>query len=58
MSLLDKFRNEMRIQRELKSQLSDMTYKAFNGTRQTSRNFAEGILNVGTINFKTPGQNN
>ena len=31
-----------------------MTYKAFNGTRQSSRNFAEGILNVGTINFKTP----
>ena len=54
MSLLDKFTNEMRIQRELKSQLSDMTYKAFNGTRESQRNFAEGILNVGTIHFETP----
>ena len=31
-----------------------MSYRAVNGTRQTPRNFAEGILNVGTMNFKTP----
>lgn len=53
MSLLDKIAKENKIQAQLNSQLSEMTYRAFNGTRQAPRNFREGILNVGTINFKT-----
>ena len=30
-----------------------MSYRTLNGTRQAPRNFKEGILNAGTINFKT-----
>ena len=31
-----------------------MSYRALNRTRQATRNFAEGILNVGTMSFTTP----
>ena len=54
MTLLDKIINESKIQEQLNAQLAEMSYRAVNGTRQAPRNFAEGILNVGTMNFKTP----
>jgi len=54
MTLLDKIINESKIQEQLNAQLAEMSYRAVNGTRQAPRNFTEGILNVGTMNFKTP----
>ena len=53
MTLLDKIIDESKIQAQLNSQLAEMSYRAVNGIRQAPRNFKEGILNVGTINFKT-----
>ena len=54
MTLLDKIINQSKIQEQLNSQLAEISYRAVNGTRQAPRNFAEGTLNVGTMNFKTP----
>ena len=54
MSLLNKVINESLLQDKLNSELADISYRAINGKRQKARNFAEGILNVGTINFNTP----
>ena len=54
MTLLDKIIDQSRIDAQLNSQLSEISYRALNGTRQSARNFAEGTLNVGTMNFKTP----
>ena len=54
MTLLEKIINESKIQEQLNAQLAEMSYRAVNGTRQAPRNFTEGILNVGTMNFKTP----
>ena len=53
MTLLDKIINQNRIDAQSNSQLAEISYRALNGTRQAPRNFTEGILNVGTINFKT-----
>ena len=54
MTLLDKIINQSKIQDQLNAQLAEISYRAMNGTRQAPRNFAEGTLNVGTMNFKTP----
>ena len=54
MTLLDKIINQSKIQEQLNAQLAEISYRALNGTRQSARNFAEGTLNVGTMNFKTP----
>ena len=54
MTLLDKIINQSKIQEQLNAQLAEISYRAMNGTRQAPRNFAEGTLNVGTMNFKTP----
>ena len=39
---------------ELYKQLSDSSYRSINGKRQNSRNFKEGVLNLGQINFEQP----
>ena len=39
---------------ELYKQLSDSSYRSINGKRQSSRNFKEGVLNLGQIHFEQP----
>ena len=39
---------------ELFKQMSDSSYISINGKRQAARNFKDGVLNLGTINFKQP----
>ncbi len=39
---------------ELYKQLSDSSYRSINGKRQNSRNFKDGILNLGQIHFQQP----
>ena len=39
---------------ELYKQLSDSSYRSINGKRQNSRNFKDGILNLGQIQFQQP----
>jgi hypothetical protein len=39
---------------ELYKQLSDSIYKSINGKRQSSRNFKDGVLNLGQIHFEQP----
>jgi hypothetical protein len=54
MSLIDKLAKQSIIQNQLQSQLAEMSYRSINGKRQDSRNFKEGILNIGTEYFNTP----
>ena len=54
MTLLDKIIAESKLQNQLASDLADISYRAINGKRQKERNFADGVLNVGTIHFNTP----
>ena len=54
MTLLDKIINQSKIQEQLNAQRAEISYRALNGTKQSARNSADGILNVGTMNFKTP----
>ena len=39
---------------ELHKQLSNSSYRSINGKRQNSRNFKEGVLNLGQIHFEQP----
>ena len=39
---------------ELYKQLSDSSYKSINGKRQSTRNFKDGVLNLGQIHFEQP----
>ena len=39
---------------ELYKQLNDSSYRSINGKRQNSRNFKEGVLNLGQIHFEQP----
>jgi len=39
---------------ELYKQLSDSSYRSINGKRQSSRNFKDGVLNLGQIHFQQP----
>lgn len=39
---------------ELYKQLSDSSYRSINGKRQASRNFKDGVLNLGQIHFEQP----
>ena len=39
---------------ELYKQLSDSSCRSINGKRQSSRNFKEGVLNLGQIHFEQP----
>ncbi len=34
--------------------MSDSSYRSINGKRQSSRNFKEGVLNLGQIHFEQP----
>ena len=54
MSLINRLAQESIKQNKLISQLSEISYRAINGKRQSARNFKEGTLNVGTMNFNTP----
>jgi hypothetical protein len=51
MSLIDKRLRAEKIQREFAIKIDEQDYKAFNGTRQTARNFREGTLNIGQMGF-------
>ena len=42
---------------ELNKQISDSSYMSVNGKRQKSRNFKEGVLNLGQIHFEKPKNN-
>ena len=53
MSLINRLAQESIKQNKLISQLSEISYRAINGKRQSARNFNEGTLNVGTMNFNT-----
>ncbi len=39
------------LDRELYIKQADITYIAFNGTKQSVRNFREGTLDIGKMNF-------
>jgi hypothetical protein len=42
------------LQNKFLAQLAEMSYQAVNGTRQAPRNFREGTLEIGKMNFTTP----
>jgi len=51
MSTIDKQVRLAQLDRELYSKKADIAYKAFNGTKQSVRNFREGTLDIGKMNF-------
>jgi hypothetical protein len=51
MSLIDKQLRAAKIQREFAIKIDEQAYKSFNGTRQATRNFREGTLNIGQMGF-------
>ena len=51
MSTIDKQVRLAQLDRELYSKNADIAYKAFNGTKQSVRNFREGTLDIGKMNF-------
>ncbi len=51
MSLIDKQLRAAKLQREFAIKIDDQSYKSFNGTRQATRNFREGTLNIGQMGF-------
>jgi hypothetical protein len=53
-SLISKLADQSTQQIKLQSQLAEVSYRAVNGTRQNTRNFAEGAFSIGTKHFKTP----
>jgi hypothetical protein len=54
MSLIAKIQQQSLLQTKLLAQLAEMSYQAVNGTRQAPRNFREGTLEIGKMNFTTP----
>ena len=54
MSLIAKIQQESLLQNKLQAQLAEMSYQSLNGTRQSARNFREGTLEIGKMNFTTP----
>ena len=54
MSLIAKIQQQSLLQNKLLAQLAEMSYQAVNGTRQAPRNFREGTLEIGKMNFTTP----
>ncbi len=56
MSTIDKQVRLTQLDRELYSQKTDIAYKAFNGTKQSVRNFREGTLDIGKMNFDNTDQ--
>ena len=51
MSLIAKIQKQSLLQNKLQAQLAEMSYQAVNGTRQAPRNFREGTLDIGKMNF-------
>lgn len=51
MSIINKMLDESLKQKILQSQISDMSYKITNGKKLSNKNFYEGIVNPGTIDF-------
>jgi hypothetical protein len=56
MSTIDKQVRLAQLDRELYSKNADIAYKAFNGTKQSVRNFREGTLDIGKMNFDNTAQ--
>ena len=56
MSTIDKQVRLAQLDRELYSKQADIAYKAFNGTKQSVRNFREGTLDIGKMNFDNTAQ--
>jgi hypothetical protein len=51
MSLIDKQLRAAKLQREFAIKIDEQAYKSFNGTRQSTRNFREGTLDIGKMVF-------
>ena len=51
MSIINKILDESLKQKNLQSQISDMSYKITNGKKLSNKNFYEGIVNPGTVDF-------
>ena len=51
MSIINKMLDESLKQKVLQSQISDMSYKITNGKKLSNKNFYEGIVNPGTVDF-------
>ena len=51
MNLLDRVIDNQLLDLNITSQLSDISYRTNNGIKQKNRNFAEGIVDSGKINF-------
>jgi hypothetical protein len=54
MSLIAKLQRESLLQNKLMAQIAEMSLQAINNTRQSARNFKEGTLDIGKMNFTTP----
>ena len=54
MSTIDKQVRLAQLDRELYCKNADIAYKAFNGTKQSVRNFREGTLEIEKMHFTTP----
>jgi hypothetical protein len=54
MSLIAKIQQQSFLQNKLLPQIAEMSYQDVNGTRQAPRNFREGTLEIGKMNFTTP----
>ena len=56
MSPIDKQARVAQLETELQARIAEQAYKSFNGTRQSVRNFREGTLNIGKMNFDNTAQ--
>jgi hypothetical protein len=53
MSLIVKIHQQSFFQNKFQTHLIEMSYQTVNGTRQVPRNFREGTLEIGKMNFTT-----
>jgi hypothetical protein len=53
-SLIAKIQQQSLLQNKLLTQFAEKSYQTVNGTRQAPRNFREGTLEIGKMNFTTP----
>ena len=56
MSPIDNQARVVQLEKELQTKITQEPYKSFNGTRQSVRNFGEGTLNIGKMNFDNTAQ--
>ena len=54
MSSIAKIQEQSLLQNKLQTQMAEMSFQTLNGTRQSVRNFREGTLEIGKMNFTTP----